>query len=242
MPDITIDDRRLSLLIRYSKRRATIQIRIRSVDQLEITAPFGVSISRIEKLLEERTPWISRHMKRLDAIAANPANKCLTHGAQLLFEGRAHTLVLWPDGGSAARVSLTASEIRVHLPYLVGEDQDPLVCELLRDWYIKTAGKLLIDRTQFWASLIGVSPTKIRLKEQKTRWGSCSRAGSINYNWRIVMAPPEVLDYLVVHELCHMREPNHSAAYWRHVARWLPGYAMHRRWLRRNGNLLTGIL
>ncbi len=86
---------------------------------------------------------------------------------------------------------------------------------------------------------MGVRPAGMQVRAQRTRWGSCSRAGRLSFNWRLVQAPPEVLDYVVVHELAHMVHPNHSTAFWMLVHAHCPGYPVHRRWLRRHAALLA---
>lgn len=98
------------------------------------------------------------------------------------------------------------------------------------------AGFLLGERTVLYAERMQVSYGRITIRDQKTRWGSCSAAGNLNFNWRLVMAPGEVLDYVVIHELAHRREMNHSAAFWKVVATWMPDYKKYRKWLRDNGN------
>lgn len=90
-------------------------------------------------------------------------------------------------------------------------------------------------RVEYFAPQIGVTYTKITIRDQKTRWGSCGGTGSLSFNFRLLLAPPEVLDYVVVHELCHRREMNHSAAFWAQVARILPDYPLRRAWLKENG-------
>jgi len=85
------------------------------------------------------------------------------------------------------------------------------------------------------AAALGVRLERIRVAGQRTRWGSCSSRGTLSFNWRLALAPPEVLDYVVVHEVCHLREPNHSTRFWRLVAERRPGYATRRAWLREHG-------
>ena len=92
------------------------------------------------------------------------------------------------------------------------------------------------ERTAYYAGLINVTYNGITVRNQKTRWGSCSSVGNLNYNWKLVLMPPGVLDYVVVHELAHRREMNHSAAFWKVVATWMPDYKKYRKWLRDNGN------
>ena len=90
-------------------------------------------------------------------------------------------------------------------------------------------------RVAYYAEKLGVSYGKITLRQQKTRWGSCAANGNLNFNWLLILAPPEVLDYVVVHELCHRREMNHSQAFWNEVSAVLPGYKEQKKWLKDNG-------
>ena len=91
------------------------------------------------------------------------------------------------------------------------------------------------ERIAYFAEKIGVSYGRITLRQQKTRWGSCSANGNLNFNWLLILAPPEVLDYVVVHELCHRRQMNHSQAFWNEVSAVLPGYKEQKKWLKDNG-------
>lgn len=106
--------------------------------------------------------------------------------------------------------------------------------------YRKQAADQFAERTAFFAGTIGVNYGRITIRDQKTRWGSCSRAGNLNYNFRLILAPPEVLDYVVVHELCHRKQMNHSALFWQEVEKVLPDYQKPRRWLWTEGWRLMG--
>ena len=90
-------------------------------------------------------------------------------------------------------------------------------------------------RVAYYAEKLGVSYGKITLRQQKTRWGSCSSEKKLNFNWKLILAPPEVLDYVVVHELCHLKEMNHSKAFWDEVGKVMPEYETYKLWLKENG-------
>jgi predicted metal-dependent hydrolase len=115
-------------------------------------------------------------------------------------------------------------------------DSDPKksVRLMLIDWYKSHAEKLLIEKTKRFSDVIGVKSNSVRVKNYKSRWGSCSAKGDISYNWRIMMAPHSIVDYVVVHELCHILEQNHSSKYWKHVERYVPNWRECREWLKEN--------
>ena len=102
------------------------------------------------------------------------------------------------------------------------------------------AKPVLAQRTAYFARQVGVTYGRITVRDQKTRWGSCSQTGNLNFNFRLILAPSEVLDYVVVHELCHRRQMNHSAQFWQEVAQVLPDYRKRKAWLTENGWRLMG--
>ena len=107
-----------------------------------------------------------------------------------------------------------------------------------RAHYIEIARDIFTRKTEYYARIMGISYNRISIREQKTRWGSCSSKGNLNFNWRLILAPETVLDYVVVHELAHRRQMNHSKAFYDIVAAVLPDYKEARRWLRDNGHTL----
>lgn len=98
------------------------------------------------------------------------------------------------------------------------------------------ARRVLTEKTDYYKSLLGVDYQRIRIGSQRTRWGSCSSKGTLSYNWHLVLMPEQIMDYVVVHELCHLLEMNHSERFWEKVGELLPDYDNRRRWLKENGN------
>lgn len=101
-------------------------------------------------------------------------------------------------------------------------------------WYRIRAKENIESRVKVFAAKIGESPNKVTIKAQKTRWGSCSSLGNLNFNWRLIMMPQKIIDYVVVHELCHLKEMNHSSAFWNRVEEIMPDYRNRRKWLKNN--------
>lgn len=116
--------------------------------------------------------------------------------------------------------------------------EKPQISENDRKRYIQLARDIFTRKTEYYARIMGVTYGRISIREQKTRWGSCSSAGNLNYNWRLIFAPEEIVDYIVVHELAHRLEMNHSKAFYNIVESVLPDYRKAQKWLRENGGSL----
>jgi hypothetical protein len=113
---------------------------------------------------------------------------------------------------------------------------------VLREWFSSRAREAFAERVAYWAPRLGVTHGRVTIRDQKTVWGSAARSGALSFNWRVLMAPPEVLDYLVIHELAHLREMNHSRRFWAIVAEHCPDWRRHRTWLRDHSRRLKAAL
>ena len=138
-------------------------------------------------------------------------------------------------------VESKAGWIEKHLSNRTEQNQQKLTDQELKTLREK-ARALVTERVRFYAPLIGVTYNQIAIRAQHTRWGSCSSKGNLNFNCLLALVPPEVLDYIVVHELCHLKELNHSDRFWNEVAKTLPDYKTRKKWLKDNGsNLIARI-
>ena len=124
----------------------------------------------------------------------------------------------------------------------VGKATVPPLSEAEMQKLIEEAKRVIPARVAHFAPIVGVSYGRVTIRCQKTRWGSCSSRGELTFNWRLIMAPPEMIDYVVVHELCHLNHMDHSPAYWKSVGNILPDYKVRREWLKENGICLAGYL
>ena len=109
---------------------------------------------------------------------------------------------------------------------------------LVEGWYKSRAEKYLHDKTMEISKLVRVKPSSVSIKNYKSRWGSCSNTGVVTYNWRIIKAPRHIVEYVIIHELCHLIELNHSPRYWMNVEKFIPRWKERRDWLKSNANLL----
>ncbi len=124
-------------------------------------------------------------------------------------------------------------------PGLEEEKERELIKEMLTKWYKDSFGDIVRERIEKYSPELNVAPAKIFIKNQKTRWGSCSTKGNINLNWLLVMTPLEIIDYVIVHELSHLKVMNHSQEFWTLVESILPDYKERRKWLKENGTKKT---
>ncbi|EKN42554.1 zinc-dependent protease, partial [Clostridium botulinum CFSAN001627] len=118
---------------------------------------------------------------------------------------------------------------------ILKEKREVIIKDNLEKFYKEKAVKVLKERTDYYSNILKVAPKNIVIKNQKTLWGSCSSKGNINYNYKIVMAPLKILDYIVVHELCHLVHMNHSKDFWQLVESIIPDFKERRNWLKENG-------
>ena len=208
------------------KRSVSIQLKPEGV---RILAPKSISDKRIREIITQKTPWITRKQQEV-ALAPTIKPKTYSDGESFSYLGQDYQLKI--TAGDTPSLQLQGSVLAATLPQ---PSTQTAVKSLVLSWYQEQAAQCLTEKTGQYAELIGVKPKSIRLKDYKSRWGSCSINGDISYSWRIILAPHPIVDYVVVHELCHMLEHNHSKRYWQHVARHLPDYKEHRKWLRING-------
>ena len=142
------------------------------------------------------------------------------------------------ESGEAMRASVTFSHWALKVVYpigLAGEDRRSAILRALEGWYRHRAAARLAERVNHWAHAGGREPQRVLIRGQRRRWGSCSADGTLRFNWRIVQLEPSLIDYVVVHELAHLRHRNHSARFWAEVARVLPDYRLRRRLLKDAG-------
>lgn len=200
---------------------------------LRITVPRGLPQKELMDLIKKNTTWIREHYNLARPLP--PVEEGIRDGAPLRYMGQKLTLRL--EEGPKGRVTIEQTAKHLHLkadPSLTPAD----IASVLTHWYREEARSVLTEKTATLAALMNVSFKKIFIKDQKTRWGSCSAKDNINYNFRLVMAPESIIDYVAVHELAHLTHPNHSREFWDLVGRHCPHYKEARKWLKENGSSL----
>lgn len=204
---------------------------------MRVAAPSAVSTAEIQALLMRRQGWI---LRQLDRATPGEAQRRLNDGSALPFLGRSLRLVFEQTQVRRIRVERCGETLHVRIPAaLQGEPRHAAVVRALERWYRDRAAEQFDAAVRRWAPLVGAEPAAVLVRAQRRRWGSCSTRGVLRLNWRLVLAPPELIDYVVVHELSHLRVPNHSPAFWAQVARVLPAWKPLRTRLNEIGPSLT---
>jgi hypothetical protein len=208
-------------------KRKTLALTLNREGSLVVRAPLHMSLAQIEAFINQKRVWVEKTRARLAALPPRQAPLTLTDGAALPYLGGTLTLV------RAAVPQITALDGRLLVP-LAANDLTP-VCR----WVDTQARGLLAQRMGALAAAIRLYPKTLRLTHAKGRWGSMSTRGTLSLNRALLMCPPDVIDYVIVHELCHIAHPNHSPAFWALVERYLPDYRVKRDWLKTNTSLIA---
>jgi predicted metal-dependent hydrolase len=209
------------------RRARRYVLRVRPDGQLRVTIPRGGSRAEGLRFVERHRAWIDRERVRL---AAAPASRPWTTGTSVVVRGRAETIVVTPAGQSST-VAYGGRSFQV--PRGV-EDVRRFVERDLRE----LAREVLVPRLQALAAEHQLVLGRITIRNQRSRWGSCSPGGNIALNFRLVQMPPEICDYVLIHELMHIRQQNHSHRFWRLVAAACPAFREAERWLKTEGRQL----
>jgi predicted metal-dependent hydrolase len=226
----TIDGRRVSVRLIVNPRARHVSVRIDPTRREAVaTAPTKRHLKHAAQFAAERAGWIAQELSRL------PKGVSLAPGSFVAFKGVEHELVL-ERGRGHARIEPDL------IPRIVVPCPDPALFEsrLLR-FFKDQAREELIDRVATHAVTLGVKPVKIQVKELRSRWGSCSVDGVLSFSWRLILAPPYVLDYLAAHETAHLREMNHSRRFWTQVKRCMADFERGRDWLHEHGCALHAV-
>ncbi len=194
------------------------------------------SDARLTRIVESKAGWIIRKQKELDDVFA-PAEKEFVSGESFSYLGRHLRLkVIRNRNMGKPVVKMYRGRLEVLLD---GNNLNGRGCETIRNavfqWYQRQAARRIPERVNLYAGKMGLPEPKVMIRNQKKIWGSCSTDGTLRFNWRIIMAPMSLVDYVVVHELCHLRHRNHSKSFWRYLGMTIPDYGKRKERLRISG-------
>ncbi|HTJ57970.1 MAG TPA: SprT family zinc-dependent metalloprotease [Devosiaceae bacterium] len=222
-----IDGKAIAVAVRVSERARSYRLSIPHHGSPVLTVPRHGRWSEAVAFLNRHTPWLAARLKH----AATPV--VFADGARVPVRGVEHLIV----GTGKLRGRVEAMDIE-GAPALLVPGEPEHQGRRLTDWLKAEAQRDLEARVAVHAATLGVTAKSVRLRSQSTRWGSCASSGRLNFNWRLILAPPHVLDYVAAHEVAHLVEMNHSPAFWAATAKALPDMARGRAWLKAHGGQL----
>lgn len=204
-------------------------IEVEATGGVLVKAPVHVSQKVIDQFVLEAMPWIVQQKEVMRRRPQLDPKRAFKEGDLFLYLGEYYPLTI---------VAARSEPLRLFGEFQLSESHQHLARSAFMHWYKFRAREKFRERLNWYAKLSGFGYKQLKLSSARRSWGSCSVEGSINLSWRLIMAPPSVLDYIVVHELAHTQEHNHSSAFWAHVFAMMPNYKQQQKWLRDFGQLL----
>jgi predicted metal-dependent hydrolase len=219
----------------YSPNRKTLTITVERDRSIVVKAPTGTSQEKIDRVIESRKLWLyeKTHHSQKYLPPLHPPGKELVNGESLLYLGQSYRL----------EIIDTSNEIDlVNDRFLVPKNLINRQGTVFRDWYIQQAKETILPRVQYYAERLDVFFNEAKIGDSKYRWGSCTPKNNAIFNWRLIKAPMSIINYVIVHELTHLLEPNHTQRFWGIVKSQIPQMDKAKQWLRVNGSLLDELL
>jgi predicted metal-dependent hydrolase len=228
--EASINGQTITYTIKRSLRARRVRLEVRPQTGLTVIVPHSYKIGQIPELLESKERWISSNLARCSHFQSLSAKKELMSGDKVPYLGRDLELVKQENRGGVGSVTLEGNMLAVS-PELFNNG----ILELaLEQWYRTEAAKMINDRADKLSSRMRISYKRIVIRGQKTRWGSCSRKKNLSFNWKLIMAPEPVIDYVIIHELTHLKEMNHSKRFWELVTQYCPRWREYKKWLKQH--------
>ena len=213
-------------------RRKTADIIVERDGSILIRAPESISDERIEDMVEAKRYWIYKTLAEWRDLNAAHIQREYRNGEGFLYLGRSYRLLLVADQNEP--VLLKNGRFCLRRDLVEAGDVEHARAAF-RDYYTNRGLDRISQRVAYYAPKVGVSPSSVDVRELGHRWASCSPAGDLAFHWKCMMAPQTIIDYIVVHELCHLHQPDHTDAFWNEVDKVMPTYRERKEWLRKQG-------
>ena len=210
-------------------KRRTISLIVENDGTLTVRAPKRTPNVTIQGLVKAKEKWIIKKQNQVKAANARYQQKKFIEGEQFLYLGKLYPLKIVDTGNE---------QLDFNGKFLISKSAIRNAEGLFIDWYRQQAHSVILERVKKYSRKFNLKYKHLKITSAKKRWGSCSSNGSLNFPWRLVMAPIQIIDYVVVHELAHLKEQNHSKKFWREVEKMMPTYKHRRQWLKEKGDFL----
>ena len=213
------------------KNRKTMSIEVEPSGEVNVISPLGVTENIILDKVKSKANWIVQRQYEVESINVHKINREAVNGESYLYLGRNYSLQIKDINTKDIDVKLLRGKFIIST-YTRNQDKIKLALE---QWYREKTLLRVEERIKYFKQYFNIEPKEIRVKEQKKRWASCTLSNELLFNWRCSMAPANILDYIVLHEMVHMIYKDHSQEFWNKVAAIMPDYEVRKHWLRDNG-------
>lgn len=214
--------------IKYSNRK-TLNISVERDRSIIVRAPHHLAPEKIEQIVQSKRQWIKEKLNHAQKYPEIAESKEFISGETLMYLGKNYQLLV---------VDEEIEGVEFDQRFRISKYSQPVANNLFKKWYLNQALKKIEPLATKYAKSLGVQYNQFKTSEMKYRWGSCTPANNIIFNWRIIKAPMYVLEYLVAHELVHLLENNHTPRFWNILSVQVPNYEKAKDWLKKNGHLL----
>lgn len=225
--DINLDNQSVSYSVKRSNGARYARLEIRADTGLTLVIPRNYSLTDIPALLDKKKRWILNKLDRYKQLSGSTAHRGLKDNDKIPYLGRDLEIKVTQNHQGVGSIGKEGDRLLVNLP--VQNSQLGLV---IAQWYKKQAFEVIKEKVEKLSARFKLVYNRLTIRSQRTRWGSCSYSGNLNFNWKLIMAPEPVVDYVIIHELFHLQEMNHGKGFWKLVAEQCPRWHEHKKWLR----------
>lgn len=240
MPQFIYGQSTIDYTLTYVPEKNEVRITVDWIHGVNVFAPPHLSSEELDQILHRKAPWILKKVSVLAEIHSGSQHKEFLSGEKFPYLGRNYKLKVKRGNVSSPTLNFQLGCFLAEIPKDFSEEKRKShVKRLLREWYIIHGEKKLKERLRIYSPRMELFPSKLTVTEHRMRWGSCTKKGAISIDWRVLMAPMRIVDYVLVHELAHLKHMNHSADFWRLIQSVIPDYEARKEWLRIHGPTLT---
>lgn len=223
----------LEFELRLSSRRRSVQVTVDRGGELVLSAPDECPVSTLEAFINAKRFWIYTKLAEKEALRPNASQKEYVSGEGFPYLGRSYRLLLVKNQDLPLKLEHGRYKMR---RADAAQGRDHMVA-----WYAAHATPWLTKRVERLKTRIGVEPAGVAVQDLGYRWGSCGKGGKLYFHWRTILLPPRIIEYIVVHELVHLREPHHTPEFWTRVERAMPDFAQRKQWLAEHAGEVVGV-
>jgi len=222
-----LDGQAISYIIKHSHKAKYVRLEVRPQTGLTVVIPKSCRLTQLPNLLRAKRQWILGKLAKYGQVKLLSAEKEVKSGDTIPYLGRDLEVIEQQDHRKADSIKLEQKRLVVIL-----KSANSRLNLVLEWWYRRQAEKLIREKADELRARLGVTYGRLSIRGAKTRWGSCSQKGNLSFNWKLMMAPEPVIGYVIIHELAHLKEMNHTKRFWKLVAEHCPRWRKHKRWLK----------